>query len=153
LLHCFIEHTFDGVLESPLSQALVFRAQRPYGRKLDPVIINLSRFITGSISVTAFFRLFKNSRGATMVEYAIMLALIALFSIGTISALGSSINHGFKTVAGCMGSGGGTGGGGSANGGGGGSGCTGGAGAANGGGGSGGGGTGNGGGLGGGGKP
>lgn len=59
--------------------------------------------------MTALFQLFRNTRGATMVEYAIVLALIALISIGTISALGSSVNHGFKTVADCMGSGNGNG--------------------------------------------
>lgn len=100
-----------------------------------------------------FRRLFRDKRGVSMVEYAVLLALIAGLCLGTVSALGSSVNKGFKTVVGCMGNGGGTGAGGSANGGGGGSGCTGGAGAVNGGGGSGGSGSAGGGGHGGGGKP
>lgn len=101
--------------------------------------------------MTAILRILRSTRGVAMVEYAILLALIAAFCIGTISGLGSNVNKALKTVAGCSGNGGGSGGGGSANGGGGGFGCTGGAGAANGGGGSGGSGTGGGGGNGGGG--
>lgn len=59
--------------------------------------------------MTALLRLLHNTRGATMVEYAVVLALIALISLGTITAVGSSVNHGFKTVASCMGSGNGNG--------------------------------------------
>lgn len=100
--------------------------------------------------MTAIRRILRSTRGVSMVEYAVMLALIAVVCIGAISGMGSSVNKAFKTVAGCSGNGGGQDAGGSANGGGGGFGCTGGVGATSGGGGSGGSGTGAGGGSGGG---
>jgi Flp pilus assembly pilin Flp len=69
-------------------------------------------------------RLFRCSRGVSMVEYAILLMLISVVCLVIITSLGSGVNKGFKTVAGCIGNGGGTG----TGAGGGGSGCTGGAG-------------------------
>jgi pilus assembly protein Flp/PilA len=42
--------------------------------------------------------LFKDEKGATMVEYAIMLALIAVVSLGVISQLGQSVSAIFSSV-------------------------------------------------------
>ncbi|HKU66196.1 MAG TPA: Flp family type IVb pilin [Candidatus Baltobacteraceae bacterium] len=53
------------------------------------------------------FRVLRSTRGVSMVEYAIMLALVAALCIGVIGGLGSSVNKAFKTVAGCSGKGGG----------------------------------------------
>jgi pilus assembly protein Flp/PilA len=41
----------------------------------------------------------RDERGATMVEYAIMVALIAVVSIAAISLLGTNINSAFQKVA------------------------------------------------------
>jgi pilus assembly protein Flp/PilA len=41
----------------------------------------------------------KKERGATMVEYAIMVALIAVVSIVTIQGLGTKVNATFKNVS------------------------------------------------------
>ena len=40
----------------------------------------------------------KPQKGATMVEYAIMLALIAIVSIGVITSLGQSVNSTFNSA-------------------------------------------------------
>lgn len=40
----------------------------------------------------------KNQTGATMVEYAIMVALIAIVSIAMIQGLGQEVNTTFSTV-------------------------------------------------------
>ena len=42
--------------------------------------------------------LFKKEKGATMVEYAIMVALIAVVSIAIITTLGQSVSTTFDTV-------------------------------------------------------
>ena len=47
-------------------------------------------------------RLWKDEEGATMVEYALMLALIAAVCIGTVVALGTTSNTTFGTVQGEM---------------------------------------------------
>ena len=54
-------------------------------------------------------KVLRHSRGVTMVEYAVLLALMAAVCIGAVSALGSSVNKSFRTVAGCSGHGGGNG--------------------------------------------
>jgi len=41
---------------------------------------------------------FKKEQGATMVEYAIMLALIAIVSIAMIRILGQQVNNTFSTI-------------------------------------------------------
>lgn len=46
----------------------------------------------------------KNQRGATMVEYAIMVALIAIVAIAVISGLGQNVNNTFNTVNSYVGS-------------------------------------------------
>jgi pilus assembly protein Flp/PilA len=43
-------------------------------------------------------RLFKDDEGATMVEYAIMIALIAIVSIGIITTLGQTVSGVFDTA-------------------------------------------------------
>jgi len=42
----------------------------------------------------------KKQRGATMVEYALMVALIAVVAIIGVTALGTAVNNKFTTVAG-----------------------------------------------------
>lgn len=42
--------------------------------------------------------IFKKEQGATMVEYAIMVALIAVVSIGIITTLGENVSTTFDTV-------------------------------------------------------
>jgi Flp pilus assembly pilin Flp len=46
----------------------------------------------------------RRTRGVTMVEYAVLLALIALVSFGVVSALGGHVKGAFQSV-GCAGSG------------------------------------------------
>ncbi len=41
----------------------------------------------------------KKQRGATMVEYAIMVALIAIVSIAAITILGTKVNNTFTNVS------------------------------------------------------
>jgi pilus assembly protein Flp/PilA len=41
----------------------------------------------------------KKQKGATMVEYGIMVALIAAISIGAITILGGQVNTAFTTVS------------------------------------------------------
>jgi pilus assembly protein Flp/PilA len=47
---------------------------------------------------------FKDESGATMVEYGLMLALIAVVCIGTVTLLGQSANTTFDGVNTAMGS-------------------------------------------------
>jgi Flp pilus assembly pilin Flp len=47
-------------------------------------------------------RLLRCNRGVTMVEYAILLLLIAVVSIGVIATLGSNARNAFSSVA-CQG--------------------------------------------------
>lgn len=42
---------------------------------------------------------FKKEKGATMVEYAIMVALIAIVAIGAVTALGTNVSTTFQDVA------------------------------------------------------
>jgi len=42
---------------------------------------------------------FKDEEGATMVEYALMLALIAIVCIGAVTAIGDSANTTFNDAA------------------------------------------------------
>jgi pilus assembly protein Flp/PilA len=44
----------------------------------------------------------KKQKGATMVEYGIMVALIAAISIGMIRTLGGQVNTAFTTVSGAL---------------------------------------------------
>ncbi len=40
----------------------------------------------------------KGEEGATMVEYALMVALIAIAAIGTVTALGAGVNGAFAGI-------------------------------------------------------
>jgi pilus assembly protein Flp/PilA len=46
---------------------------------------------------------FVKEKGATMIEYAIMVALIAVVSIGIITTLGKTVSTTFSTVNSSMG--------------------------------------------------
>jgi pilus assembly protein Flp/PilA len=48
--------------------------------------------------VTKFFSMLKDEEGATMVEYGIMVALIAAVCIVLIAALGGRVSTAFQTV-------------------------------------------------------
>jgi len=45
---------------------------------------------------------FKDEEGATMVEYALMVALIAVVCIGVVTTLGTNTSGVFSTVSGKM---------------------------------------------------
>ncbi len=51
-------------------------------------------------------RLNREEKGATAVEYALMVALIAVFIIGAVQLLGGSLDGIFREVAGAIGGGG-----------------------------------------------
>jgi pilus assembly protein Flp/PilA len=44
-------------------------------------------------------RFFKDEEGATMVEYALMVALIAVVCIAAVTVLGGNINTVFETIS------------------------------------------------------
>lgn len=58
--------------------------------------------------MAAVLRILRSNRGVSMVEYAILLALITLVGLAVVSTLGTSVKHSFQTV-GCIGSGQGSG--------------------------------------------
>ena len=47
-------------------------------------------------------RLLADDRGATMVEYALMVALVAAVAIAGVTALGGSLNTSFSGIAGSV---------------------------------------------------
>lgn len=47
-------------------------------------------------------KFFKDESGATMVEYAIMVALIAIVAIVIIALLGRQVNEAFNAVVRCI---------------------------------------------------
>lgn len=47
-------------------------------------------------------KFFKDESGATMVEYAIMVALIAIVAIAVIAVVGQQVDNAFNTVAACL---------------------------------------------------
>jgi pilus assembly protein Flp/PilA len=49
--------------------------------------------------INKMINFFKDEEGATMVEYALMLALIAIVCIGVVSLLGSSASNVFSNAA------------------------------------------------------
>ncbi|MHB1133477.1 MAG: Flp family type IVb pilin [Chloroflexota bacterium] len=49
-----------------------------------------------------FQRFFSEEDGATMVEYGVMVALIAAISIIIIGTLGQQVSNAFTTVSGAM---------------------------------------------------
>jgi pilus assembly protein Flp/PilA len=48
--------------------------------------------------MTSFLRMLKNDEGATMVEYGIMVALIAAVCIVLVAALGGKVSTAFSSV-------------------------------------------------------
>jgi len=52
--------------------------------------------------LTALKRFYKDEEGATMVEYALMVALIAVVCIGVVTTLGGRVNNKFNSAAGAM---------------------------------------------------
>lgn len=47
-----------------------------------------------------FFRLLKDEKGATMVEYALMVVFIAIFCIAAVQLLGGGLDAVFRNMAG-----------------------------------------------------
>ena len=52
----------------------------------------------------AMINFFKDEEGATMVEYGLMLALIAVICIGAVTVIGTSTNGTFTTTSTALGS-------------------------------------------------
>jgi pilus assembly protein Flp/PilA len=50
------------------------------------------------MQTACFHALKRGDRGATAVEYGLMVALIAAIIVGVVAALGSKINDAFTTV-------------------------------------------------------
>lgn len=46
--------------------------------------------------------LIRNEQGATMVEYGLMIALIAAICVGIVGTLGGQVKTAFTTVSGAM---------------------------------------------------
>lgn len=49
--------------------------------------------------INKLMNFFKDEEGATMVEYALMIALIAVVCIGAVTLIGQSANTKFQNVA------------------------------------------------------
>jgi pilus assembly protein Flp/PilA len=49
--------------------------------------------------INKLMNFFKDEEGATMVEYALMVALIAIFAITAVALLGSHVSQTFNSVA------------------------------------------------------
>jgi pilus assembly protein Flp/PilA len=49
-------------------------------------------------------KLFRREEGATMVEYGLMVALVAVVCIGAVTTLGSNLNTAFTNIATAVGS-------------------------------------------------
>lgn len=47
-------------------------------------------------------RFLRDESGATMVEYAVLVALISIAAIATIVLVGTEVNNAFKEVKDCM---------------------------------------------------
>jgi pilus assembly protein Flp/PilA len=54
-------------------------------------------------TVNALARVADKERGATMPEYGLMVALIAVVAIGAVTAIGTSVTGVFNQVAGAIG--------------------------------------------------
>ncbi len=52
--------------------------------------------------ITTLKRLVRDEEGATMVEYGLLIALIALVAITAVKTLGTNISSLFNTVAGSI---------------------------------------------------
>ncbi len=49
--------------------------------------------------MTKFFKLIKNERGATAIEYGLIAALIAVAAIGAMTSIGKSLSNTFSNVS------------------------------------------------------
>jgi pilus assembly protein Flp/PilA len=47
-------------------------------------------------------RFFKGQEGATAIEYALIVALIAIVIVGAVTAIGTALQNPFNTVAGAL---------------------------------------------------
>ena len=52
--------------------------------------------------LTTFKTMLRNESGATMVEYGLLIALVALVAITAVKTLGTSVSTLFNTVAGSV---------------------------------------------------
>jgi pilus assembly protein Flp/PilA len=52
--------------------------------------------------IKKLFNFFKDEDGATMVEYALMVALVAVVCIGAVGLLGTGIQGAFTTITGSL---------------------------------------------------
>ncbi len=60
----------------------------------------MSQLLVVQAAVVSFFKKFSDDeRGASLVEYALLLALIAVVAIGALIFLGGSVNHTLQNVA------------------------------------------------------
>jgi len=55
-----------------------------------------------ALASTLVQRLNRDERGATAVEYGLMVALIAAVIIGAVTLIGTNLNNLFNTVAGAL---------------------------------------------------
>ena len=53
--------------------------------------------------MTAIRKLFKNSKGATAIEYGLIAALIAVAAIAAMQGVGSNLNKTFSNVSSTLG--------------------------------------------------
>jgi pilus assembly protein Flp/PilA len=52
--------------------------------------------------ITRFRAFVKNDEGQDLLEYALLVALIALVAVGAVTAAGTSVNKIFTTIAGSL---------------------------------------------------
>jgi len=53
--------------------------------------------------MTTLLRFFRDERGATAIEYALIASLIGMVIIGAVAAIGDSLNGTFNEAAGSLG--------------------------------------------------
>jgi len=61
----------------------------------------MNAFIT-SLMLMVSDRLDRKDRGATMVEYGLMVALVAIVCVGVVTTLGTSLKTEFTSIAGSL---------------------------------------------------
>lgn len=87
--------------EGPITtRALLHEAGR--ASTLGPHVVGCTRDFTGTNkekSMNGFARFWREEDGATSVEYALMVALIAVVIIVAVKALGTSVSEKFQEVA------------------------------------------------------
>jgi pilus assembly protein Flp/PilA len=63
----------------------------------------MSRHASGGVKSVPFFRqLRRNIRGATAIEYALMLAMVAMAMLTVINSLGFTLSGVFETISNAM---------------------------------------------------